>query len=117
MIQLSLPNPGGSFLVLNPYISSTVVETSNSCYPQVYGVRAITTGPSRIESTSLVFVYGVDLFLGSVTPSQPFDILSSSFNKAQLLTTISGLSLAIMIARPIVSRHLFAVHQLTFSPK
>jgi hypothetical protein len=44
------------------------------------------------------------LFGSRVTPSGTFDVLSESFNKAQLVLTIGGLTLAIAIARPMVNR-------------
>ncbi|EKM58157.1 uncharacterized protein PHACADRAFT_116839 [Phanerochaete carnosa HHB-10118-sp] len=69
---------------------------------QVANVRAIITSPALLESTSLVFAHGLDLFSTRVTPSNTFDVLSENFNKAQLVLTISGLALAILITKPMV---------------
>ena len=69
---------------------------------QVKNVRNILTSPALLESTSLVFAYGLDLFSTRVTPSNTFDVLSENFNKAQLVLTISGLALAILITKPMV---------------
>uniref|UniRef100_A0A183CCF4 ER membrane protein complex subunit 1 n=1 Tax=Globodera pallida TaxID=36090 RepID=A0A183CCF4_GLOPA len=43
-------------------------------------VRGIRTAPSGLESTSLVFAYGIDLFYTRVTPSGTFDILKDDFD-------------------------------------
>ncbi|RPD68393.1 DUF1620-domain-containing protein [Lentinus tigrinus ALCF2SS1-7] len=71
---------------------------------QVAKTRRIITSPALLESTSLVFAYGLDLFFTRVAPSNTFDVLSESFNKAQLVVTIAGLALAIAIVKPIVAR-------------
>lgn len=61
------------------------------------------TSPALLESTSLVFAYGLDLFSTRVAPSNTFDVLSETFNKAQLVFTIGGLALAIVIVKPMVA--------------
>lgn len=71
---------------------------------QVANIRAIITSPALLESTSLVFAYGLDLFASRVAPSHTFDVLNENFNKAQLVLTILGLSVAIIVTRPIVRR-------------
>ncbi len=50
-----------------------------------------------LESTSLVFAYGLDLFSSRIAPSKTFDVLNENFNKAQLVLTIGGLVVAIMV--------------------
>lgn len=72
--------------------------------PQVARTRKIITSPALLESTSLVFAYGLDLFATRIAPSNTFDVLSEDFNKAQLVLTVSGLALAIMITKPMVRR-------------
>jgi hypothetical protein len=75
-------------------------------YP-VLGLGEIATSPALVESTSLVFAHGLDLFLTrGVTPSGTFDILSDDFNKAQLLLTLAALSVGIAIAKPAVGKKL-----------
>ncbi|WVQ83875.1 hypothetical protein IAT38_006019 [Cryptococcus sp. DSM 104549] len=70
---------------------------------QVHGVQHLVSSPALVESTSLLFAYGQDLFLTrGLTPSGTFDILSDSFNKAQLLLTLGALSLGIFVAGPAV---------------
>ncbi|KAG6892138.1 hypothetical protein C0993_004697, partial [Termitomyces sp. T159_Od127] len=70
----------------------------------VANVQRIVTSPTLLESTSLVFAYGLDMFLTRVTPSNTFDVLNENFNKAQLVLTVSGLGLAIIFAKPMVRR-------------
>ena len=53
-----------------------------------------------------MFAYGLDLFLTRVSPSGTFDVLSESFNKAQLVLTVLGLLGAIVVTRPMVKRKL-----------
>ncbi|KAJ3535734.1 hypothetical protein NMY22_g6355 [Coprinellus aureogranulatus] len=71
---------------------------------EVANVRQIVTAPALLESTSLVLAFGLDMFLSRVAPSNTFDVLSESFNKAQLVLTITGLAAAIMFTRPMVQR-------------
>jgi hypothetical protein len=71
---------------------------------EVANTRNIITTPALLESTSLVFAYGLDLFLTRVAPSSTFDILNKNFNKAQLVLTVSGLALGIIITKPMVRR-------------
>nr|AAZ14939.1 conserved hypothetical protein [Coprinellus disseminatus] len=70
----------------------------------VAGVRQVATAPALLESTSLVFAFGLDMFLSRVAPSGTSDVLSQSFNKAQLVLTITGLAIAIVVTRPMVQR-------------
>ncbi|KAK7046106.1 hypothetical protein VNI00_007107 [Paramarasmius palmivorus] len=71
---------------------------------EVAQVRNIIAAPALLESTSLVFAYGLDLFLTRVAPSKTFDVLSESFNKTQLVITILALAVAIMFTKPAVRR-------------
>ncbi|KZT21772.1 DUF1620-domain-containing protein [Neolentinus lepideus HHB14362 ss-1] len=85
---------------LLPYEARSILSHNN----QVANVQRIVTSPALLESTSLVLVYGLDLFHTRVSPSGTFDVLSENFNKAQLIFTVSGLLAAIIITRPMVRR-------------
>ncbi|CAN6456569.1 unnamed protein product [Victoria cruziana] len=63
---------------------------------QVEGLRGIVTVPSRLESTALVFTYGVDVFFTRIAPSRTYDSLTEDFNYALLLITIVALVGAII---------------------
>lgn len=62
------------------------------------------TSPALLESTSLVFASGLDLFFTRVAPSGSFDVLSEGFSKSQLLATILALAIGLMVLRPLVRR-------------
>jgi hypothetical protein len=68
-------------------------------------VHHLSTSPALVESTSLILGYGMDLFFTrGLNPSGTFDILSDTFNKAQLLLTLLALTGGIAMARPAVRR-------------
>jgi len=67
-------------------------------------LRAIHTAPAGLESTSLVFAFGTDLFFTRVTPSQTFDLLSDDFQYLPLVGTISVLVVLTFVTTWLVSR-------------
>jgi len=71
---------------------------------EVVGINRIMTSPTLLESTSMVFAYGHDIFGTQVAPSQTFDVLGKSFKKMQLVGTVVALYLGVMALRPIVRR-------------
>lgn len=71
---------------------------------EVVGLKEIKTIPALLESTSLVFAYGLDIFGTRVTPSFAFDILSSSFNKVQLSLTVIGLFVGVIVSAPFIQK-------------
>ncbi|GMG31416.1 unnamed protein product [[Candida] boidinii] len=60
----------------------------------------ISTG---LESTSLICGLGVDTFCIPIRPSGSFDVMSGSFNKPVLLSTMIALVFAIFIVKPMVN--------------
>ena len=64
----------------------------------------VVTSPALLESTSLVFASGLDLFFTRVAPSGSFDVLSEGFSKEQLLGTILVLAIGLAVLRPLVRR-------------
>lgn len=70
---------------------------------EVFGVQEIITSPALIESTSLVFAYGLDVFGTRLSPSFSFDILGKDFNKFQMLATVAALAVATFVVAPLVS--------------
>lgn len=71
---------------------------------ELVGIKKIVTTPALLESTSLVFAYGGDLFGTRVTPSMPFDVLAKGFSKIQLLGTIVALGVGVGFVAPMVRR-------------
>ena len=70
---------------------------------EVVGVKNVITSPALIESTSLVFAYGLDIFGTRLSPSFSFDILGKDFNKFQMLATVAALAVATFVVAPLVS--------------
>jgi len=70
---------------------------------EVMGVKKMITTTTMLESTSLVFVYGLDIFGTRVAPSQAFDILGKGFNKLSLIATVAALGVGVAVLAPMVS--------------
>ena len=70
---------------------------------ELIGIKKIITSPALLESTALVFAYGLDVFGTRVTPSQAFDILGKGFNKIQLVLTVFALACGVVFVAPMVS--------------
>ncbi|URD98088.1 hypothetical protein MUK42_31186 [Musa troglodytarum] len=64
---------------------------------QVEGLRSMVTIPAKLESTTLIFSYGVDLFFTRIAPSRTYDSLTEDFSYALLLITIVALVAAIFV--------------------
>ncbi|KAK3111370.1 hypothetical protein LTR53_013472 [Teratosphaeriaceae sp. CCFEE 6253] len=71
---------------------------------EVVGIKDIVTSPALIESTSLIFAYGLDVFGTRLSPSFTFDILGKDFNKFQMLATVAALAVATFVVAPLVMR-------------
>lgn len=69
----------------------------------VLGIREIITAPAVVESTSLVFAFGIDVFGTKVAPSFVFDILGKGFDKISLVGTVLALTAGVVVLGPIVS--------------
>lgn len=67
-------------------------------------VRGITTSPARLESTSLVFAYGLDLFFTRVTPSKTFDILKDDFDHVLITGVLIFLIVASYVSKLLAQR-------------
>ncbi|KAL2314018.1 hypothetical protein POMI540_2344 [Schizosaccharomyces pombe] len=71
---------------------------------RVYGVSQITSGITNFESTTLVLSTGLDVFFTRTAPSMPYDMLSSHFDKKQLMLTTFGILLAVLLTKPLVKK-------------
>eukprot|EP00050_Salpingoeca_kvevrii_P014758 m.39783 g.39783 ORF g.39783 m.39783 type:complete len:921 (-) comp5964_c0_seq1:76-2838(-) len=54
-------------------------------------VSRITTSPSGLESTCLVFAHGLDMFFTPAAPSKKFDALNEDFNHLALIAVLIAL--------------------------
>ncbi|KAF0315432.1 duf1620 domain containing protein [Colletotrichum asianum] len=70
----------------------------------VIGIQKIITSPTIVESTSLIFSFGVDVFGTRATPSFAFDILGKGFNKISLISTVLALTVSVAVLGPIVRK-------------
>jgi hypothetical protein len=75
----------------------------------IVGVKKIVTKPAVLESTSLIFAFGLDVFGTRVTPSFSFDVLGKDFKKLQMLGTVAALFVGVVFVAPLVSLVLRAV--------
>ncbi|KAM5465946.1 hypothetical protein MauCBS54593_006194 [Microsporum audouinii] len=67
----------------------------------VIGIKQIESNPTLLESTTLIFSYGFDIFGTRLAPSQPFDILDKGFSKIQLLLTVVALMAGVSALAPL----------------
>jgi hypothetical protein len=58
----------------------------------VAGLRGVDTFPTTLESTSLMFAYGMDLFYTRLAPSKNFDMLDDDFSYALLVVTLLAMA-------------------------
>ena len=65
----------------------------------ISNLQGIVSSNTKLESTSMVLAYGVDLFFARVTPSNAFDRLPDSFNTIALFSLLIGLSIAVIVLR------------------
>ncbi|KAK3363318.1 hypothetical protein B0T25DRAFT_36755 [Lasiosphaeria hispida] len=70
----------------------------------VIGVKKIITSPTVVESTGLVFAYGIDVFGTRVAPSFLFDILGKGFNKVTLVGTVVAITASVLALGPMVRK-------------
>lgn len=71
---------------------------------ELVGIKDVITSESGIESTSLVFAYGLDIFGTRVAPSFAFDILGKGFNKISMLITVAALFGGVLFVAPLVRK-------------
>lgn len=61
---------------------------------QILGLKGILSAASRLESTSLLFSYGLDLQYTRVAPAKGFDSLDDDFSYGLLIVALIGLTVA-----------------------
>jgi len=77
--------------MLMPYTSMLPIrQTDTLNYHKAIGsVTGIASSPTALESTSLVFAYGLDLFFTPVQTAKAYDVLSPGFNYLLLYTSVT----------------------------
>lgn len=91
---------------LIPYMPELPIPSDSIInYDQtLLGVRRIITSPAMLESTSLVFAHGLDLFFTRVTPSKTFDILKDDFDHLLITAVLVFLVLASYVSKLLAQR-------------
>lgn len=91
---------------LIPYMPELPIPSESIInYDQtLMAIRRITTSPAILESTSLVFAYGLDLFFTRVTPSKTFDILKDDFDHLLITAVLIFLVVASYVSKMLAQR-------------
>merc|ERR1719491_202617 len=71
-------------------------------YNPMTQVAGMASSPTALESTSLVFAYGLDLFFTPVQTAKAYDVLSPGFNYSLLYVSVGSVA-ALMIGTSIWS--------------
>lgn len=58
------------------------------------GLRSVVAEPAALESSSLLFAHGLDLFYSRLSPSKTFDLLPDDFPMALLVIVVVGMAAA-----------------------
>ncbi|CAH8825216.1 unnamed protein product [Trichobilharzia szidati] len=72
----------------------------------VMRIRAIRTAPTGLESTGLVFAYGLDVFFTRISPSQTYDLLKEDFDYTAIATVTLGMIVASIVCCRLANRRL-----------
>lgn len=65
---------------------------------EVANVKGMRFAPTVLESTSVVALYGTDLFVARYCPAKEFDKLGDSFNHVALVGALVGLGAATVLS-------------------
>lgn len=65
---------------------------------QVVNLRGVTVAGAVLESTTLVFSYGTDMFYTRMSPAQNFDSLQSDFSYGLLVVALVALLVGTWVA-------------------
>jgi len=91
---------------LPPYIPELVLapEAILNYNQTVLSVRGIATAATGLESTSVVFVHGLDLYCTSVAPSKGFDLLKDDFDYYVISSVLMALIGAAFVTKRLAQR-------------
>lgn len=89
-----------------PYIPEIPLhpEASINYNQTLHKVKGIAVAPARLESTSHILVYGLDLFYTRVAPSKTFDVLKEDFDHKLIILVLTGLIVASYVTKTLASR-------------
>jgi outer membrane protein assembly factor BamB len=75
-----------------------------SYYNPMGQVTGIASSPTALESTSLIFAYGLDLFFAPVQAAKAYDVLSPSFNYSLVYASVGVVVVALAVTYILASR-------------
>ncbi len=78
-----------------------VILNYNQTLAKIGGIATASTG---LESTSVVFVHGLDLYCTRVNPSKGFDLLKDDFEHYVIASVLVGLTAAAYVTRKLSQR-------------
>lgn len=89
-----------------PYMPELPIPQENIInYNQsISNIKNIYTAPSGLESTCLVFAYGLDIFVTRVAPSKTFDLLKEDFDYFLITVVLIALTTASYVVKHLSSR-------------
>ncbi|XP_044011257.1 ER membrane protein complex subunit 1 isoform X2 [Aphidius gifuensis] len=70
----------------------------------IFRISGIYTSPSGLESTSLVFAYGLDLFYTRAAPSKTFDVLKEDFDYYLIVIVLAALLISSYVTKKLASQ-------------
>ncbi|XP_043497857.1 ER membrane protein complex subunit 1 isoform X1 [Polistes fuscatus] len=83
-----------------PIHMDTIINYNQS----IFRVLGIHTSPSGLESTCLVFVYGLDIFYTRVAPSKTFDVLKEDFDYYLIVIVLAALLISSYVTKKLASQ-------------
>jgi hypothetical protein len=82
-----------------PYAAIMPLKTTDvlTYYNQMGQVSGIVSSPTALESTSMIFSYGLDLFFTPVQTAQAYDVLSPGFNYSLLYASVGTVLVGLVV--------------------
>jgi len=84
-----------------PYVPQIGFNPLNvlNYYVPLEGLSQIKAIATNLESSSLVFAYGFDMYFSRVSPEKTFDMLSDDFNYPIIFLTMIGVTIGTIVVR------------------
>lgn len=70
----------------------------------IANLKEISSAPAELESTTLVFAHGLDLFYIRMAPAKSFDLLPSDFQYEMLVLLCLGFLVATFVTKRLAQR-------------